>query len=665
MPPTELGGGDCSDGEDNDDDGDVDCADADCKGLLICAEVTAATCDDGLDNDEDGAIDCDDFDCAGVSSCEAPTEVTAADCQDDLDNDGDGNADCDDADCLGFVFCVAGSPETESDAIRCDDGEDNDNDGKTDCADDACAGFVFCGEASAVQCLDGIDNNDNGAADCGEPQCHMTLPVGSCRPARLAFLADSQTSGRDELFLANVDGSAGPWKLSGALASNTISTAKFAPDGAHIAFVARKHSTSSYSVYVVPSDGSRAPWRISREAVAGGNAHQSNFFWSPDSQRVLYRADELADSVFELFSAHVGGADVMKLSGTLQADGDVNSTGGRFSRDGTRVAFIADAETDGMNELYVVPSDAVSPRVKVSGALQALGDVSTSFDFSPDGALVSFVADKDLDGVRELYTAPVDGSAPPTKVSGPLITGGNVSSAAWSPDSSRLAFTADKDVDGQVELYVTPADASSAPIKVSGSVVADGDVQSGVAFTPDGANVIYRADSAVDGQIDLWITPRDGVVAPTSLSGTMIAGGNVASFLLSSSGERAVFVASAEDPSVNELYVVSLATPGQRTKLSGTLVAGGAVKAISGFSPDGGSVAFIADRMVDGTDELWVVSVGGGGVVPVSGALGSGSVDEATWVPGLAIRPYLPAGATCPENASCASLRCADGLCQF
>ncbi|MBW2254858.1 MAG: hypothetical protein JRI25_09725 [Deltaproteobacteria bacterium] len=127
---------DCFDGQDNDGDGLPDCWDDDCQ----CPE----DCFDGQDNDGDGFTDCLDQDCHG--SC-------SEDCFDGYDNDGDGLPDCWDDDCLGEC------PED------CDNGEDDDGDSATDCADDDCDGG--CPEV----CDDTRDNDGDGAADCADTDC--------------------------------------------------------------------------------------------------------------------------------------------------------------------------------------------------------------------------------------------------------------------------------------------------------------------------------------------------------------------------------------------------------------------------------------------------------------------------------------------------------------
>jgi hypothetical protein len=108
--------GECSDGADNDFDGDYDCNDEDCAGAPDCFE---RDCNDGADNDRDGDYDCDDSDCADDEICQPVVDTADEDsgdvdiyegdepgeCADGIDNDGDGAVDCDDEDCSGSPDC--------------------------------------------------------------------------------------------------------------------------------------------------------------------------------------------------------------------------------------------------------------------------------------------------------------------------------------------------------------------------------------------------------------------------------------------------------------------------------------------------------------------------------------------------------------------------------
>ncbi|MFN7146152.1 MAG: hypothetical protein ACK4YP_20440, partial [Myxococcota bacterium] len=70
-----------------------------------CALAAELSCGDGLDDDGDGAIDCADADCAADASCSGG--VSELVCGDGLDDDGDGLVDCDDAECADTGTCVA------------------------------------------------------------------------------------------------------------------------------------------------------------------------------------------------------------------------------------------------------------------------------------------------------------------------------------------------------------------------------------------------------------------------------------------------------------------------------------------------------------------------------------------------------------------------------
>jgi hypothetical protein len=102
---------------------------------LSCAQVALLAeenCSDGQDEDEDGATDCLDTDCDGDPSCAAEREV----CDNGIDDDGDLGADCQDADCAQAANCLF--------ELNCSDGRDDDVDGAIDCADSECAESPDC-----------------------------------------------------------------------------------------------------------------------------------------------------------------------------------------------------------------------------------------------------------------------------------------------------------------------------------------------------------------------------------------------------------------------------------------------------------------------------------------------------------------------------------------
>ena len=112
-PATEVGL--CSDGEDNDCDGNSDCTDTDCVGDAAC---TGSFCGDGICDSSGGEDQCTcSFDCGAAPASEAGL------CSDGIDNDCSGATDCADPDCAGdFVCtCVAEGGSCTSDFECCSD----------------------------------------------------------------------------------------------------------------------------------------------------------------------------------------------------------------------------------------------------------------------------------------------------------------------------------------------------------------------------------------------------------------------------------------------------------------------------------------------------------------------------------------------------------------
>jgi len=70
-------------------------------------------CDNGIDEQGDGWVDCADADCIGSEACQTET------CTDGVDNDGDGDVDCDDSDCSAEQGCVSDSC-TAVQTVACD-----------------------------------------------------------------------------------------------------------------------------------------------------------------------------------------------------------------------------------------------------------------------------------------------------------------------------------------------------------------------------------------------------------------------------------------------------------------------------------------------------------------------------------------------------------------
>jgi Tol biopolymer transport system component len=419
---------------------------------------------------------------------------------------------------------------------------------------------------------------------------------------------------------------AAPIKLNGPLVAGGgvfISGLAFSPDSSRVLYYADQTTNEVFEIFSVPSGGGAAT-KLNGPLVAGGDVSTGGLAFSPDSSRVLYRADQTTDEVVEIFSVASTGGTATKLNGPLVASGDVLLQ--QFSPDSSRVLYLADQTTDTVNEIYSVPS-AGGAATKLNGPLVAGGEVfSTGFAFSPDSSRVLYLADQTADGVNEIFSVPSAGGTA-TKLNGPLVAGGNVFSngLAFSPDSSRVLYRADQTTDEVVEIF-SVASAGGAAVKLNGALVAGGNVSSfGLAFSPDSSRVLYLADQTTDEVFEIFSVPSGGGAA-TKLNGPLVAGGDVFSSGLqfSPDSSRVLYLADQTTDGVNEIFSVPSAG-GAATKLNGPLVAGGNVSSASlQFSPDSSRVLYQADQTTDGVFEIFSVASAGGAATKLNGPLVAG-----------------------------------------
>lgn len=216
----------CQNGQDDDDDGYIDCGDPDCDGGICSGTMyhcvltapgegtcTCGTgrelCTNGIDDDCDGNVDCADSECLGLAcsnadpgmNCGYAPGATRASCLpretacgNASDDDGDRKLDCADDDCLGLACgsnmncgTSGGVPACVAIETACANGLDDDGDGAGDCEDGNCIGLACseidpdknCGFEGTLRacvgreaaCGNGLDDDGDGTVDCDDPDC--------------------------------------------------------------------------------------------------------------------------------------------------------------------------------------------------------------------------------------------------------------------------------------------------------------------------------------------------------------------------------------------------------------------------------------------------------------------------------------------------------------
>jgi dipeptidyl aminopeptidase/acylaminoacyl peptidase len=262
---------------------------------------------------------------------------------------------------------------------------------------------------------------------------------------KVVFRADRLIDNRVEVF-SNLLVGGGLYKLSG----NTIPAGdyafdfKLAPNSLRVVYMVYRSGSGKedlYSNYLTDLD---PPVKLN----GPDPVTLRHFAITPNSLRVVYAADVTTDGVIELFSIPIGGGVApVKLNTPLSGDKDVVDFS--ISPNSVGVAYRQRQAAVLNYELYLSATNGQGDPVELS-ALPAFGSVE-SYQFTPNSLGVVYIADQQTDGVNELYLTL---GVAPARVSLPISNpAGDVQGFKISPNSQIVVYQVDQEIENKVELY--------------------------------------------------------------------------------------------------------------------------------------------------------------------------------------------------------------------
>ncbi len=376
-------------------------------------------------------------------------------------------------------------------------------------------------------------------------------------------------------------------------------------------------------LYSAPIDGGDITLLNDPPASEGNSVNYSDVSISPDSSLVVFMASE-EFGIYELYSAPIDGGSAIKLNGALFESGisgpvfDGSVSEFLISDDSSKVVYRADQDTNSLYELYSVPIDGGTV-TKLNNTFASDEDIyERGFSISPDSKRVVYMLDRDSVDVRELYSVPINGG-PVSKLNPPIVSGGTVYDFLITPDSKYVVYWADQDTEDVIELYSVPIE-GGAIIKLNVPFSYDQSIFR-VFISPDSRNVVYVADQDTDKVYELYSVPINGGIV-TKLNIPLSSDGEIRYDLsISPDSERVVYIAKKSINDSYELYSVSI-EGGDSTRLNNPLVSGGSILDFS-ISPDSKLVVYRADQDTDGVLELYSIPIGGGTAVKLNGSFAS------------------------------------------
>ena len=426
------------------------------------------------------------------------------------------------------------------------------------------------------------------------------------------------TYGKAELYSVPIAGGSVVKLNSTLVAGGSVTSFHISPDSTRVVYSADQDTDGTLELYSVSISGGSVT-KLNPTLVAEGDV-SSYYYFSPDSTRVVYTADQDIDNVLELYSVPIGGGSVTKLNATLANGGNVETYNYQISPDSMRVVYRADQDTDEVMELYSVPIGGGSV-TKLNAALVAGGNVeappycvychSFIYRISSDSSRVVYIADQDADDVGELYSVSILGGSV-TKLNSTLPYNGNVFHFRISPDSMRVVYRAIQDTSGVLELYSVPTSGGNVT-KLNATLVNGGDVDNDdYQISSDSSRVVYLADQDVNNKFELYSAPiAGGSVVKLNHYLDNQYGDVFLGFRISPDSSRVVYRANLNSLLVDEIHSVPI-TGGSQTKLNPPLALGGDVYINIRITSDSTRVIYLADQRTEGIYELFSVPIAGG-----------------------------------------------------
>ncbi|MGA9538504.1 MAG: hypothetical protein WBR24_21580 [Desulfobacterales bacterium] len=483
-----------------------------------------------------------------------------------------------------------------------------------------CFGFMF------VILLSGCGGGDNNSTSSPVSNSVTTI-----------FLAKENNSTATELYGSTLDG-ASIVKLSGNLVSggNVVDFA-ISPDGRFVAYLADQEEKGKVELYTVPVGGGTVI-NISRQS--GTILEVKEFAWAPNSSRVAFRAFNPftgnTGGNTELFTNITSGNGVVTVSNFLPVGANVDTF--EWSPTSQLIAYTANTIVGSVRQfrLFAAPPNQENRAFPISNIPAATNTYTIGeYQWAPNGSIVAFLADINILGVNELLVVLPDlNSSNPVAISGTLADGGEVVDFSWAPNNSRIAYLADQFEDEKFDLITVVPDVNSLipnpePRLVSGNII--GDVID-FAWSPDSSRLAYIADGDTLDVFELYTNVPFGT-SQFKVSGDL-KGGEVSAFAWAPDSSLIAYQASQDSPNIFELFTSRPFNPIDNVKISGSITSGGLRDfAAFGWAPDNSRVAYIARQETD-FFELYSSTPDGGDNSVVSGKLvAGGNVDSFKWSP--------------------------------
>lgn len=364
---------------------------------------------------------------------------------------------------------------------------------------------------------------------------------------------------------------------------------------------------------------------------------------------VMHMGDTVTDNVQEIFLNEVCGTPsttpIVMTPAATPPSGDVlgsTSSGhfySAFSPNGETLAYIANVTGDTTYHVYLVDLRSGTPAapVMVSGGIGLSGSLSALYlKYSPDGSKLAFTADATVSAAEELFVVDVSDPSNPSqavRVSQVFNSSSTeVTQYDWwfSPDGTKIVYEADPVSSDQrfwyVDLSALPAGPPTPPVSIHDVAYASADSNYQVHWTPDSRGVVYSGDfSGTTSEDNVYWVDLSGPTPSTPIqlnpelplnADCYVYTINDLSYTLSISpdGTKVMMLCEGELDNARHVFIsdISGTVPGPAVKAMDIAPVSNRYIAKAWWSPDSTHILALGDLgPTDNADELYMADVSG------------------------------------------------------
>ncbi|TQV70947.1 hypothetical protein FLL45_21715 [Aliikangiella marina] len=431
--------------------------------------------------------------------------------------------------------------------------------------------------------------------------------------SRIAYRADKDLDGTDELYTNLVDGTA-EFQVTDTIGTSTTDNSgttlhynwQWLFASSSLIFRSDPDADGIFEIQTVAFDGGSL---ITVSADLSVKCLAQNCWKTANQGSVITfmvesinQNSEVEQNLYRVLSDSSGLTQLNQSTAS-----DTRLIDWQWSGDGSQIAFIHQEAGSPANLALVDPNTFSVLTLSNSGLQTGV----TEFAWAPDDSRIAFSEDAAVAGNLSLYTLLPDGTDRHELLDSSLVQTPNLFEWAWAPDATRVAFRADQNLTGVNELFTVAPDGQFHR-KMNPPMSALDSIQTNWQWSPDSANIAFHGNIETN-QIDdeLYVSAADGsarIQANAALT-------NTASLVTTNSqwtnnGERIIYQVADPSGEASGLYSV-LANGGDQARINESIQAGQSMLTNFQLSPNDIQVAY---QLSDATNNitLQIANIDGG-----------------------------------------------------